>query len=220
MTGQIDWSCENSNVNRVQGKVPRRTRSSRPHWRADHDLEARPTGGATRTTGPLGRRLSSGRDHWNGSDQRRHHRATFATRSLGGRERRSVIALLDTHVLVQWISGSDALSETHRRVIKKADTKSPLWVSDISLWEIATLYSLGRIELDLPLRDWLERATAPPLVRRVGILPAIAAEVAALPDDFHRDPADRIIVSTARVMGATLLTRDQRIRDAGLVAVL
>jgi PIN domain nuclease of toxin-antitoxin system len=95
-----------------------------------------------------------------------------------------------------------------------------LWISNISLWEIATLNSLGRIDLDLPLRDWLERATAPPLVRRAGITPAIAAEVAALPDTFHRDPADRIIVSTARVMGATLLTRDQRIRDAGIVQVL
>jgi PIN domain nuclease of toxin-antitoxin system len=131
-----------------------------------------------------------------------------------------VKALLDTHVLVQWISGSDVLSREHRQVIEKADPQSPLWISDISLWEIATLYSLGRIELDLPLREWLERATAPPLVRRAGITPAIAAEVAALPDTFQRDPADRIIVSTARVMGATLLTRDQRIRDGGIVAIL
>jgi PIN domain nuclease of toxin-antitoxin system len=131
-----------------------------------------------------------------------------------------VKTLLDTHVLVQWISGSDALSQEHRQVIEMADPQSPLWVSDISLWEIATLYSLGRIELDLPLREWLERATAPPLVRQAGITPAVAAEVAALPDTFHRDPADRIIVSTARVMGATLLTRDQRIRDAGIVAVV
>jgi PIN domain nuclease of toxin-antitoxin system len=48
----------------------------------------------------------------------------------------------------------------------------------------------------------------------------VAAEVAGLPDSFHRDPADRIIVSTARVLGATLLTRDQRIQDSGLVSVL
>jgi PIN domain nuclease of toxin-antitoxin system len=131
-----------------------------------------------------------------------------------------VIALLDTHVLVEWISGKDVLSEEHRQVIEGANPESPLWVSDISLWEIATLYGLGRIELDLPLRDWLERATAPPLVRRASITPAVAAEVAALPDTFHRDPADRIIVSTAKVMGATLLTRDRRIRDAGIVAVV
>ena len=131
-----------------------------------------------------------------------------------------MIPLLDTHVLVHWISGSNVLSHEHRGIIDAANEKSPLWISDISLWEIATLNSLGRIDLDLPLRDWLERATAPPLVRTAGITPAIAAEVAALPDTFHRDPADRIIVSTARVMGATLLTRDQRIRDADIVQVL
>lgn len=126
--------------------------------------------------------------------------------------------LLDTHVLVEWIAGK--LSKPHRRAIDGATEEAPLYVSDISSWEIATLHELGRIELDLPLRDWLEKATAPPLVQRVSISPAVAAEVAGLPDHFHRDPADRIIVATARVLGATLLTRDRRIRAAKVVAVL
>jgi PIN domain nuclease of toxin-antitoxin system len=85
---------------------------------------------------------------------------------------------------------------------------------------IATLYEHGRIRWDLPLRDWLERATAPPLVERVSITPAIASEVATMADSFHRDPADRIIVSTARLLGATLLTRDRRIIDARLVSTI
>lgn len=51
----------------------------------------------------------------------------------------------------------------------------------------------------------------------MGISPAVAAEVARLPDSFHRDPADRIIVATAMVLGAALLTNDRRIRDAALV---
>jgi len=92
-----------------------------------------------------------------------------------------------------------------------------LLVSDISLWEIATLHALGRIRLALPLRDWLERAVAPPLVQLCGISPAVASEVAALPATFHRDPADRIIVATARVMGATLLTSDRRITRSKVV---
>lgn len=127
--------------------------------------------------------------------------------------------LLDTHVLIYWIGGRE-LSKSHRRVIDKATEEKPLWVCDISLWEVATLFELGRIELDLPLRDWMERATAPPLVQRTSITPAIAAEVASLPDSFHRDPADRIIVSTARVLGATLLTQDRRIIDAKIVPVV
>ena len=129
-------------------------------------------------------------------------------------------ALLDTHVLIWWLQGDGPLSSAQRRVLSAADGDSPLRVSDISLWEIATLHSLGRIQLTLPLREWLEKAAAPPLVRRHGISPAVAAEVTALPDSFHRDPADRILVATARILGATLLTNDRHIVDSGLVATL
>ncbi len=125
--------------------------------------------------------------------------------------------LLDTHVILWWLEGGRRLCSRHQEILQKAGPDSPLRISDISLWEIATLCSLGRIELRLPLRTWLEKATAPPLVQRIGISPAIAAEVANLPDSFHRDPADRILVATASVLGATLLTEDSRIRNAGLV---
>lgn len=128
--------------------------------------------------------------------------------------------LLDTHILLWWLNESGRLSAGQREVLDRAGQKSPLLVSDISLWEVAMLHSLDRIRLALPLRDWLSRAVAPPLVQRQGISPAIATEVAALPDSFHRDPADRIIVATARVLGATLLTQDRGIVDAGLVETL
>ncbi len=128
--------------------------------------------------------------------------------------------ILDTHVLLWWLAQPQQLSTKQRRVLQRAGPDKPVHVADISLWEIAMLHSLGRVRLELPIRDWLERATAPPLVQRIGISPAIAAEVAALPASFHRDPADRIIVSTARVYGSTLLTRDRRIIDAALVNTL
>ncbi len=129
-------------------------------------------------------------------------------------------ALLDTHILLWWLGPATRLSAAQWKVIEQAGPDTPLWVSEITLWEVATLHSLDRIELQLPLRDWLEKATAPPLVRRLGISPAVAAEVAALPDSFHRDPADRILVATARVYGATLLTKDRRILKAGIVPTL
>ena len=129
-------------------------------------------------------------------------------------------ALLDTHVLLWWLQGDGPLSPGQRRTLGAADGDSPLRVSDISLWEVAMLHSLGRIQLKLPLRDWLEKAVAPPLVRRHGISPAIAAELAALPDWFHRDPADRVLVATARVLGATLLTQDRRILESALVPTI
>ena len=129
-------------------------------------------------------------------------------------------ALLDTHVLIWWLNDQSRLSPAQQEVVRSAAPESPLLVSDISLWEVATLHSLGRIRISLPLREWLEKAAAPPLVRRHGISPTIAAELAGLPDSFHRDPADRILVATARVLGATLLTQDRRIVDAELVSTL
>ena len=125
--------------------------------------------------------------------------------------------LLDTHVLLWWLNDRARLSPAQRDIVNAVDSKSPLLVSDISLWEVAMLHSLGRIRLLIPLREWLDKAAAPPLVQRYGISPAIAAEVAALPASFHRDPADRILVATARVLGVTLLTQDRRITDAALV---
>lgn len=129
-------------------------------------------------------------------------------------------ALLDTHVLIWWLNDRSRLSSAQQGVVESVGPETPLLVSDISLWEVATLYGLGRIRLSVPLRVWLDKAAAPPLVRRHGISPAIAAELGALPDWFHRDPADRILVATARVLGATLLTRDHRIVDAALADTL
>ncbi len=129
-------------------------------------------------------------------------------------------ALLDTHILLWWHGDRDRLSRGQQQVIADADADAPLLVSDISLWEVAMLHGLGRIRLSIPLREWLEKAVAPPLVQRHGISPAVAAELASLPESFHRDPADRILVATARVFGATLLTRDRRIVEAALVDTL
>jgi len=128
-----------------------------------------------------------------------------------------VKVLLDTHVWWWWITGEAGLSAAQKRVLARATPDEPLRISDISLWEVAMLASLGRLAVSIPLRDWLETASAPPLVQRCAVSPAVAAEVSALPDDFHRDPADRIIVATARVHDATLLTQDKRIIDARLV---
>jgi PIN domain nuclease of toxin-antitoxin system len=126
-------------------------------------------------------------------------------------------SLLDTHVLLWWFGEPARLSPRIRRVLRAASPEAPLLLADISLWEVATLYERGRIALTLPLREWLERAAAPPLVQRCGLSPAVAAEVAALPDSFSRDPADRILVATARVHGARMLTCDRRIIEAGIV---
>ncbi len=138
----------------------------------------------------------------------------------GKRNKVSMKALLDTHILLWWFEDKNRLPKSHNRVIQGVTPDNPLLVSDISLWEVATLFELGRIRLRIPLQEWLQMAVAPPLVELCLISPAIAAEVSKLPSTFHRDPADRIIASTAIALGATLLTCDERILQGNVCSIL
>lgn len=128
--------------------------------------------------------------------------------------------LLDTHILLWWLEDARRLSRAQSRAVSRASAARPLLVSEISFWEVACLMERGRIRLSRPLRDWLEEATAPPLVRRCGISPTVIAEMVALPGTQDWDPADRIIVATARVHAAKLVTADQRVIASGLVPTI
>ena len=127
---------------------------------------------------------------------------------------------LDTHAWVWWVTEDPRLPPKIAAGIQRTARSEGVWLSAISIWEVANLHERGRVRFDQPLRDWLEQATAPPLVTRMRISPSVAAEVAALPPSFHRDPADRIIVATARVLGADLLTNDTRIIESGVVPTI
>lgn len=128
--------------------------------------------------------------------------------------------LLDTHTLIYWCSQPDRLSADQQHAMRTVNPDNPVIIADISLWEIAALTSGGRLRLDLPLREWISRAVSPPLVRLAEITANIAHEVADLDAWENRDPADRIIVATARVYGARVITNDRLIRDSGFVAVV
>ena len=125
--------------------------------------------------------------------------------------------LLDTHAWVWWVQGDARLG---RHIIQKLDdlpADDRPAISDISLWEVATLLSLGRLEFPGTLESWLAIAASPKTVRILPITTRIAAEVARLPNSFHRDPADRLIVATSRVHGLRVLTKDAAIAKSGLV---
>ncbi len=128
--------------------------------------------------------------------------------------------LLDTHVLVAWAVGAPKLNRSQSRAVATAAVEAPLAVADISLWEVAALVERGRLRLYLPLREWLEKASSRPLVQRLGLSPAVAAELVTLGTTYDWDPADRIIVATARVHGLRLVTSDQRISESKLVDVV
>lgn len=128
--------------------------------------------------------------------------------------------LLDTHMLVYWVSDHTRLSPAQQHAVQSVSPESAAFVADISLWEIAMLVGAGRLQLDIRLQDWLARATSPPLVRIAEITPQIAAAVMELRDWENRDPADRLIVATAMVHGCRLLTNDKVIRESNLVSVV
>lgn len=118
--------------------------------------------------------------------------------------------ILDTHIWVWWMSGSPSLTAVQLRHIQ---TQSPtaLGVSVISCWEVAKLVERGRLVLNQPVLDWLRQAIRQPGVRLLDLTPEIAVESTQLPGGFHQDPADQIIVATARICGCPLLTADKRI---------
>ena len=128
--------------------------------------------------------------------------------------------LLDTHALVWWVSGSGKPSRSQQRAFASATEQAPLGLSDISLWEVGALHERRKLKLTIPLREWLSRATAAPLVRRLDLSPAVIAEMCGLADTRDWDPADRLIVATARVHGLRLITSDSRILESGLVATV
>jgi len=122
------------------------------------------------------------------------------------------VILLDTHIWVWWVHGDSRLSAFHANLI--ADNEGgEIGVCTISLWEVAKLVELGRLILPVTIDEWFSAALNYPGVTLVDLTPGIAIESTQLPSRLHRDPADQIIVATARVLGCDLLTADQRIRD-------
>jgi PIN domain nuclease of toxin-antitoxin system len=125
----------------------------------------------------------------------------------------SPFLLLDTHLWLWLVAGSPELSIERRHRIEEAAAAGTLRIAAISLCEIALFASHGRIVLGKSIGLWLDEALADPGPAIDPLSPQIAIESYALPDVFHRDPADRLIVATARVANATLMTRDRRILD-------
>jgi PIN domain nuclease of toxin-antitoxin system len=123
------------------------------------------------------------------------------------------VLLLDTHVWIWLMAGSSELDTKVRQAINRALGSGALRITAISLWEIALLVARGRIFLGKATGLWFQEALADPGPAIEPLTPSVAVESYHLPGRFHADPADRIIVATARVTGATLLTRDRRILD-------
>lgn len=119
--------------------------------------------------------------------------------------------VLNTHIWVWWVHGDEHLTATQATIIEANET-DVIGVNVISLWEIAKLVEYHRLELPCPLLDWFDQALRYPGIRQIDLTPKIAIESSQFPGEFHRDPADQIIVATARIYDCPLVTSDSRIQ--------
>ena len=127
---------------------------------------------------------------------------------------------LDTHAWVWWLSKPEKLSRRQRSAIERArkQASASLLLSVISGWEVALLVQAGRLRLPVPLEAWLQQAMSVPGLEVVPLTVPVIATAAQL--TALRDPADMLIVATARHHGARLVTSDVRIADSRTVEVV
>jgi PIN domain nuclease of toxin-antitoxin system len=123
--------------------------------------------------------------------------------------------LLDTHTWIWLFQGSTELSEDIIIKIDRAGSKGKVFISAISIWELSMLVAKGKITLSKPIYQWVDNSLSQPGVNLSPLSPEISIESSFLPGEFHGDPADRIIVATARINDLILLTRDRKILHYG-----
>ena len=120
--------------------------------------------------------------------------------------------LLDTHAWIWSHSATKLLSDDVKNLIKKSRTDQRA-IASISIWEFAMMVAKGRIKVKIEPKRWLNNAIGNSGLLVIELTPEIAVESCNLPGGFHKDPADQIIVATARTHNLTLLTKDRKILE-------
>jgi PIN domain nuclease of toxin-antitoxin system len=130
------------------------------------------------------------------------------------------LILLDTHVLAWLVVEPERLSRPAASAIRRARASDGLALADVSLWELAVLFSRGVLRAHGTVENMVQNFVTYPGI----IVRPITAEIAALatqfPENFPQDPVDRIIGATARAEGIALVTRDEKIRSSRLLKTI
>ena len=125
--------------------------------------------------------------------------------------------LLDTHVWVWWLTPDSPLSIAERSALDAKAGRGELFLAAVSLWEVQMLAAKHRLQLPLSFPDWLAQAAGDRMISVVPLDIAVMLALDGLPKSFHGDPADRLIVATARARKLPLATRDATIRKSRAV---
>ena len=124
------------------------------------------------------------------------------------------MTLLDTHAWIWAVEGNERrIGGRTRRLLARAESAGALWVSAISLFEIAALHTSERLSFTRPVEQWLREAIGNSGARVAELSPAVAIDAGLIPREALADPIDRVLVATARQIGATLVTADERVLD-------
>lgn len=127
--------------------------------------------------------------------------------------------LLDTHVWLWWLLGDGALHKWERNALDRLALMQELAVSWVSIWETEMLEKKGRIALHPDFGTWIRQAVNGSFCSVLPVDVEVVVTQRRLPESFHSDPADRLIVATAILAECPLATHDQRIRKSGIVSI-
>jgi len=127
--------------------------------------------------------------------------------------------LLDTHVWLWWLTPDSPLARAERLGLDACAGNREVLLSPISLWEAQMLHAKGRLELPGPFADWLTKAADESVLTLAPLDADVVLALDAMPKSFHGDPADRLIVATARAHRLKLATHDAAIRRSRLVSL-
>ena len=121
---------------------------------------------------------------------------------------------LDTHAWMWWVTEDRRLSKKAASAFQKATTDDGgVWLPVIAIWELAKKVEKKKLVLDRPLREWIGDATAVPGLWLADLTMPILIDSCELPQPFHGDPADQMIVATVRQHQGLLITKDRKLRN-------
>ena len=126
--------------------------------------------------------------------------------------------VIDTHIWIWWVDDNSRLTQQHQMWIQEYQSQG-LGISMISCWEVAKLVEKNRLCLSVSVEEWLRKALAYPGIQLLNLTVPIVVQATQL-EGFHNDPADQIIVATAKVYDCLLLTADSKILNYAGVKTL
>ena len=125
--------------------------------------------------------------------------------------------LIDTHIFIWFATNNNQLKQKYKLLLEE---ESEIFISIISCWEIAKLVEYKRLVLTMPISEWLNIALESSNVKILPLDLPIILDSTNLPDNFHKDPADQLIVATSRILGIDLLSEDEKIRNYKFVKLI